>query len=147
MKRFQVLTFFVIFFLICLTFSSYAEITYKSILVEYRGIKINVNGKRINPDVEPFIYSGRTFVPIRAVSESLNKDVKWNDATNTIDINDKTTNNKEPGTQDVTVYITKTGSKYHRDGCRYLSKSKIAITLKQAKDSGYTPCSVCKPPE
>lgn len=48
-------------------------------------------------------------------------------------------------TQNVTVYITKTGSKYHRDGCRYLSKSQIPIPLSQAKLS-YSPCSVCNPP-
>ncbi len=46
--------------------------------------------------------------------------------------------------QSTTVYITKTGSKYHRSGCRYLSKSKIAISLEDAKAS-YDPCSVCKP--
>lgn len=44
------------------------------------------------------------------------------------------------------VYITKTGTKYHRDGCRYLSKSKIAISLKDAIAEGYTPCSICRPP-
>lgn len=48
--------------------------------------------------------------------------------------------------QGVTVYVTKTGEKYHRDGCRYLSKSKIPITLSKAKSGGYTPCSVCGPP-
>jgi len=47
---------------------------------------------------------------------------------------------------DVTVYITKTGEKYHTGSCRYLSKSKIPITLKDAKARGYGPCSVCKPP-
>lgn len=46
----------------------------------------------------------------------------------------------------ITVYITKTGAKYHRDGCRYLAKSKIAISLKDAIAEGYTPCSICKPP-
>ncbi|MEA4895137.1 MAG: MBL fold metallo-hydrolase [Oscillospiraceae bacterium] len=46
----------------------------------------------------------------------------------------------------MTVYVTKTGSKYHLDGCRYLSKSKIAISLSDAKSQGYTPCSVCNPP-
>jgi hypothetical protein len=45
-----------------------------------------------------------------------------------------------------TVYITKTGEKYHKDGCRYLSKSKITTTVPDARSSGYTPCSVCKPP-
>jgi len=44
-----------------------------------------------------------------------------------------------------TVYITKTGKKYHRDGCGSLSKSKIAISLSDAKRKGYTPCSLCNP--
>ena len=48
-------------------------------------------------------------------------------------------------TQSVTVYITRTGSKYHRNACRYLRKSKIPISLKDAKQH-YGPCSVCKPP-
>lgn len=42
-----------------------------------------------------------------------------------------------------TVYITKTGDKYHASGCRYLKKSKIAIDLADAKAQGYTACSVC----
>jgi hypothetical protein len=37
------------------------------------------------------------------------------------------------------------GKKYHREGCRYLSQSKIPITLKGAKAKGYTACSVCRP--
>jgi len=56
---------------------------------------------------------------------------------------------REPGasdTQEVTVYITQTGRKYHREDCRYLGKSKIPILLKQAKARGYEPCKVCKPP-
>ena len=48
--------------------------------------------------------------------------------------------------QGVAVFVTNTGSKYHRDGCRYLSKSKIPISLSDAK-SGYEPCSVCNPPQ
>jgi hypothetical protein len=43
------------------------------------------------------------------------------------------------------VYITRTGEKYHRDGCRYLSKSKIECSLNDAVEAGLTPCSVCKP--
>lgn len=35
-----------------------------------------------------------------------------------------------PGT--TIVYITKTGSKYHLDGCSYLKKSKIQTTLYEA---------------
>ena len=49
-----------------------------------------------------------------------------------------------PGT--TIVYITKTGGKYHRDGCSYLKKSKIQTTLYEAVQRGYEPCKVCKPP-
>jgi methylphosphotriester-DNA--protein-cysteine methyltransferase len=43
------------------------------------------------------------------------------------------------------VYITKTGKKYHRASCQYLRKSQIEISMKEAVDRGYTPCSVCTP--
>lgn len=44
-----------------------------------------------------------------------------------------------------TVYVTKTGTKYHKVTCKYLSKSSIAISLTDAVSQGYTACSVCKP--
>lgn len=48
---------------------------------------------------------------------------------------------------DTTVYITKTGEKYHNDGCSSLSKSKIQTTLQSAVDKGYEACKKCKPPK
>lgn len=48
-------------------------------------------------------------------------------------------------TQSITVYVTKTGSKYHTSSCRYLKHSKIPISLESAKAQGYDPCSVCNP--
>lgn len=44
-----------------------------------------------------------------------------------------------------TVYITNTGSKYHRAGCRYLRQSQHKISKEEAESEGYTPCSVCNP--
>ncbi|HEX8072894.1 MAG TPA: hypothetical protein VF546_23310 [Pyrinomonadaceae bacterium] len=49
--------------------------------------------------------------------------------------------------KEVTVYITRTGAKYHRDGCQYLSRSRIPIPLSEAQAQGYEPCKVCHPPE
>jgi len=46
-----------------------------------------------------------------------------------------------------TVYVTRTGMKYHRENCRYLASSKIPMSLKDAQAKGYTPCKVCHPPE
>lgn len=45
-----------------------------------------------------------------------------------------------------TVYITKTGSKYHRSTCSYLRSSKTLIALSEAMERGYEPCSRCDPP-
>lgn len=49
------------------------------------------------------------------------------------------------GNGDTIVHITKTGEKYHSDGCSYL-KSDIPISLADAVGRGYTPCSRCNPP-
>ena len=49
-------------------------------------------------------------------------------------------NNSGSGT---IVYITDTGTKYHRKGCSSLSKSCYAISLEDAKAQGYTPCQKC----
>jgi micrococcal nuclease len=46
----------------------------------------------------------------------------------------------------VTVYVTRTGAKYHRAGCRDLRRSAIPMSLEEAKKR-YSPCSVCGPPQ
>jgi len=45
-----------------------------------------------------------------------------------------------------TVYIMKTGSRYHSAGCRHLQKNRIPMLLKDAAARRYGPCSVCRPP-
>lgn len=44
-----------------------------------------------------------------------------------------------------TVYITRTGAKFHRGSCRYLRESKIKISRSKAIAQGYEPCKVCRP--
>lgn len=43
------------------------------------------------------------------------------------------------------VYVTRTGKKYHREGCSSLRRSKIPISLSEAKQR-YGPCGRCNPP-
>ena len=43
------------------------------------------------------------------------------------------------------VYVTKSGEKYHTETCRYAENAE-AITLGEAIEKGYAPCSVCNPP-
>ena len=53
---------------------------------------------------------------------------------------------KEPAPQqEIKVYITNTGSKYHRDSCKTLKNSKIPISLSEAVRN-YEPCGICNPP-
>ena len=47
--------------------------------------------------------------------------------------------------EDVTVYVTRTGKKYHLGSCSSLRRSKIPISLVEAKQK-YSPCSRCNPP-
>ena len=55
----------------------------------------------------------------------------------------------QPGPDmDTTVYVTKSGSKYHYDWCPSLNRSKNLTPMKasDAYNSGYAACKVCKPP-
>lgn len=137
--------------------SVYALTGTQPIEVIYNNIKITLDGKAVNMDVEPFQYEGRTFVPVKFVSEALGANVEWNAETKTVEI--KHTINQEPTSKllptttpqttekkEIIVYITKTGAKYHSSGCRYLSQSRIPINLQSAKNL-YSPCSVCNPPK
>jgi len=62
----------------------------KTIDVTYKDIKIYVDGEIIIPTdasgrvVEPFIYEGTTYLPVRAVSEALGKTVEWDSTSNSV---------------------------------------------------------------
>lgn len=59
------------------------------------------------------------------------------------------TRGESPGDGDSaqTVYVTRTGKRYHVAGCGSLSRSSIPISLGDAKAQGYVPCERCRPPE
>ena len=53
------------------------------------------------------------------------------------------TSSAESNVEQGTYYVTNSGTKYHRANCSYLSKSRHAISLTDAKAGGYQPCSRC----
>jgi len=143
--------------------------------IKTNDINVYVNNQAIGfSDQKPVNYEGFILIPSRAIVEELGCSIVWvaDAQTQVITSPGKTAIMPSPrpkptatpvpvatmkpvqtpvptiAAQNVsqTVYITKTGDKYHADGCRYLVKSKIAITLTQAKTRGYSPCSVCNPP-
>lgn len=50
------------------------------------------------------------------------------------------------GAPETVVFVTKSGARYHLEGCSALRSSRIAATLAEAVSSGYEPCSRCNPP-
>ena len=78
--------------------------------------------------------------------ETIKSDKKTNATANSTK---KTTtvgnNTKSEDKKEEVVYITKSGKKYHRAGCKYLKSSQIKISKKEAIKKGYTPCSICNP--
>ena len=68
---------------ITLTLGVIAATNSKTIEVIYHNIKIMIDGAEYVPTdvngnvVEPFIYNGTTYLPVRAVANAFGKDVKW----------------------------------------------------------------------
>lgn len=63
----------------------------KKITVLYNNIKLVVDGKPASlgkdlsgKTIEPFIYNGTTYLPVRAIGEALDKDVDWDGKTQTV---------------------------------------------------------------
>ncbi len=52
----------------------------------------------------------------------------------------------DPKWEDITVYVSQTGSKYHTDACKLRDEEWVKVTLAEA-DFDYKPCSVCDPLE
>ena len=67
-----------------------AGVTYKTIQVLYNDISLVVDGVPVTPkdangvEVEPFVYNGTTYLPVRAVGEAINKQVTWDGNTQTV---------------------------------------------------------------
>lgn len=62
----------------------------KNITVFFNDIKLMVDGESVTPKdangnvVEPFVYNGTTYLPVRAIATALGKDVNWDAETATV---------------------------------------------------------------
>ena len=133
-----------------------------------------VNGEQKELSVAPKSVNGSTMVPIRFVSENLDCSVNWDGTNRVVSILESGVTVVEPpvvtpepeqkpqepaapvytadgkhqviSDENYPVYVTKTGTKYHVDGCASLSKSKIPMTLGEATDKYYDACDKCNAP-
>ena len=68
----------------------------RNIEVTFKDIKLYVKGALITPKdgnnnaIEPFLYNGTTYLPIRAVGQALGEDVEWVAQTNSVYIGGRT---------------------------------------------------------
>ena len=76
--------------LIALGTVAYAAVRTQTITVTYNNIRLVVNGELVTPRdargniVEPFLYGGTTFLPVRALADALGQQVHWDGATATV---------------------------------------------------------------
>ena len=117
-----------------------ATVGQKTLKADYNNIKVTLDGQQVNlvdatgNAVEPFAVDGTTYLPIRAVASALGLDVSWDGATSTAVLTSPS--------EDRSVYITRTGSKYHYDNhCN--GGTYWEVPLSTATGMGLEPCSKC----
>ncbi len=72
----------------------FAKNIHETINAVYMNVKLVIDGEEITPKdangniVEPFIYNGTTYLPVRAIGEAFNKDVHWDGETATVYVGD-----------------------------------------------------------
>ncbi|MCI8539680.1 MAG: copper amine oxidase N-terminal domain-containing protein [Oscillospiraceae bacterium] len=85
--------------------SATAITTDQNAYLSYRDIKICIDGQFITPKdvngnvVEPFIYNGTTYLPVRAVGEALGKSVEFDSSTYTVYLGAKPVGGATDGTR------------------------------------------------
>jgi len=97
MKKFIISGIVSALLLLLIVSPGFAKSVKKNIEVTYNNIQIVIDGVKITPKdangniVEPFIYNGTTYLPVRAVGEAIGKKVEWDAATQTVYLGEKTT--------------------------------------------------------
>ena len=90
-----------------------AENIVKTIEVAVNPFRICINGQELT--TEHFVYNDTTYVPLRAVSEGLDVNVKWDAVSNTVNISKKETvkPNSEYPEYISLINLIATPEKYH----------------------------------
>jgi hypothetical protein len=63
---------------------AFARVAQETITINYNNIRIAINGQLINTEFAPFVFQGRTYLPVRDVASAMGFHVTWEDATNTV---------------------------------------------------------------
>lgn len=126
--------------IVCLAGTASAKTGKETKELEYRDIKVSFDGKILdlkdaagNP-VEPFMFNGSNYLPVRAMAETLGLNVAWDGSTATVVLT--TPEESRP------TYITATGKKWHIDpNCN--GGTYWEVPYASAVGMGLTPCDKC----
>jgi len=128
--------------------TAFAAVRNELITVTYRNINLSINGLETVPHdaygnvVEPFIFDGTTFLPIRGIANALGLNVNWNDDTSTVYLN-----RPEPGLYGLTVFWGQSpiAQRVHiAENCRTFGLIPHMGSINQAAEAGrFGWCLVC----
>ena len=74
----------------------FAREAQQTITVHFNNIRIAIDGQRVQTENEPFVFQGRTYLPVRDVANAMGYDVTWEDSTNTVHLTSRTNQNAVP---------------------------------------------------
>jgi len=69
-----------------------ARVAQETITVNFNNIRIAIDGQRVYTEFEPFVFQGRTYLPVRDVAEAMGFEVTWEAATNTVHLTSRNLN-------------------------------------------------------
>ena len=117
--------------------SVWAATGMRSIDVMFDNIKIYMDGELVEPKdangqtVEPFVYNGTTYLPVRAVSNAIGKDVSWDGVEKVVYLGAK------PGSTE--NWLDVCGPYQYRNGTEYLLSDNKYFTMSGKKyTNGFT---------
>lgn len=113
----------------------------QNIYVDPNTVTITVNGKTITTD--NFLYNGTTYVPLRAVSEELDAQVGWNQATKTASITMPSSSLVSTAVNDLDImYVAKNMTQYET-WLQIELERFITVTLYDSPSSRKSAASDC----
>jgi hypothetical protein len=112
------------------------QVSYQQHNAAYCEIEVVINGWKVTPKdatgdvVEPFLISGTTYLPVRAIGELLGLVVTWNGETRTVYLDDPALKQQEWTQENPAPLGTKIFSVYRYNGADVLYTSQILEVLR-----------------
>lgn len=153
-----------ILFLCCIFILSTVTLSYAGTLVKkvyFSSFPIYVDGEEYSSENPILSYQNRTYMPLREFSEMLDVKVDFKDGKIFLETplveedieylddekisnfeNENMLKESENNQSDIVVYVSKSGTKYHK--IKQCTKATYySVELSKAKEQGYTACLKC----